>query len=96
MPTPEWREEKSEYVIKAICRILASNDLSETIKADLNEALFHALKLLADAVAERMEDKKPKWSPALVNIFFNQPERCSDWIEFMYEPGFSAEDYWNP
>jgi len=46
MPTPAWREEKAEYVVQSICRVLASPDTPQTIQDELGGvALWNALKL---------------------------------------------------
>lgn len=97
MPNAEWREEKAEFVVQSICRVLASSDTPKEIKNELEgEALWNALKLFSHAVEERLGEAKPKWSPALVELFRNNPEQCQQWLEFMSEPGFSAENYWKP
>jgi hypothetical protein len=95
MSTATWREEKSEYVVSAICRLLAAEDTPLSIKEELaGEALWNALKLFADAMEERLNSNS-KWSPGLVELFKNRPERCKDWLELMSEPDFSAQSYWN-
>ena len=94
MPTPEWREEKSEHVVKALCSLLARDDLSEEIRSGIENALWDALKLLANSAEERLGDRQSRWSPALVGVFRDQPDKCSSWLELMYEPNFSAQDYW--
>ncbi|MEA9424801.1 hypothetical protein [Aeromonas caviae] len=94
MSTATWREEKAEYVISAICRLLAAEDTPLGIKEELSgEALWNALKLFADAMEERL-NSKTRWSPGLVELFRNEPERCKEWLELMAEPDFSAEGYW--
>lgn len=41
MPNATWREEKSEFVVKAICQTLQSPDLPESVRFALEgEALF--------------------------------------------------------
>jgi hypothetical protein len=95
MPTADWREEKSEAVVKAICRLLASPATPPAIKEELaSEVLWNALKLFADALQERLGSEKTKWSPGVVNIFREDPSRCEEWLELMSEPDFSADDYW--
>lgn len=94
MPTAEWREEKSTYVIEAICRLLASSETPYAVKAELaGEALWNSLKLFADALEERLGGK-PRWSPGVVRVFRNEPYRCEEWLALMAEPDFSVEEYW--
>lgn len=96
MPTPAWREEKSEYVVQSICRVLASSDTPQSIRDELSgEALWNALKLFSNALEERLETRETKWSPALVELFIKKPDQCNQWLQFMAEPEFSAKGYWN-
>jgi hypothetical protein len=96
MPTADWREEKSSYVVKALCKAIASQDTPEPIKDRLaNEGLWNALKLYADALEERLGTNETKWSPALVELFIKRPEQCDQWLDLMAEPEFSASAYWN-
>ncbi len=95
MPTPDWREEKAKYVIQSICKILTSPDTPQVIRDELGgQALWNALKLFTDALEERLGNSETKWSPALVDLFINKPDQCSQWLELMVEPEFSASDYW--
>lgn len=93
MPTAEWREEKSELVVKALCRLLASSETPPAIKEELGGALWNALKLFANALEERLGGKT-KWSPGVVELFKNEPSRCDEWLALMAEPDFSAAEYW--
>jgi len=60
MPTAHWREEKAGRVVEAICRTLASPQTPQTTRDSLAPALWDALKLLADAIAERLSDGTTK------------------------------------
>ncbi len=89
MPTADWREEKSELVVQAICQVLASPDLPQEARHELgNDALWNALKLYADALQERMGGTR--WSPGLVKLFREQPAKCSVWLALMQEQDFTA------
>ncbi len=93
MPTVDWREEKSEFVVQAICRVLAKTDLADDVRHELGgEALWNALKLFADAVQERMGGTR--WSPGLVDLFRTQPAKCEEWLALMQEQNFNTEAYW--
>jgi hypothetical protein len=95
MPTSEWREEKSEYVIQSICRVLSSPDTSQAVRDELSgEALSNALKLFSDALEGQLDTQVTKWSPALVELFIKKPDQCDQWLQLMAEPDFSAEGYW--
>lgn len=95
MPNATWREEKSEFVVKAICQTLESPDLPESVRSALEgEALFNALKLFADAVEERLGSTRGRWSPGLVDAFRNEPGKCDQLLGLMAEPAFSADGYW--
>lgn len=94
MSDATWREEKSEKVVEAICRVLREGGMSDEAKRQIHIALWNALKLLANAIEDRLSDSRPKWSPALVEIFIEKPDMCANWLKLMYEPEFSAEDYW--
>lgn len=95
MPTAAWREEKSEYVVQGICRILASTETPELIRGELSGALWNALKLYADALCERLGSKNTRWSPGLVNLFLSKPGQCDEWLVLMAEPEFTAAAYWS-
>ena len=95
MPTPAWREEKAEYVVQSICRVLASPDTPQSIQDELGGvALWNALKLFSKALEERLDSAETKWSPTLVELFRNKPDQCDQWLQFMTEPEFSAAAYW--
>lgn len=94
MPTAAWREEKSELVVESLCRALTLPDLSEDVKCELGQALWDALKLYADALEERLNNKEGKWSPGLVNLFRAKPQQCKEWLSLMAEDGFDANAYW--
>ncbi len=95
MPNAIWREEKSESVVRAICRLLASDETPPAVKENLaGEALWNSLKLFSDALEERLGSEKTKWSPSVVALFRNDPSRCENWLALMAEPDFSAEEYW--
>jgi hypothetical protein len=90
MPTAEWREEKSENVVLAICRVLAMPDLPQEVRHELgNDALWNALKLHADALQERMGGTR--WSPDWVDEFKNSPKKCAELLKRMAEPSFTLE-----
>jgi hypothetical protein len=82
-------------VVKALCRTLSSPDLPKDVRRELEgEALFNALKLFSEAVSDRLGSLRERWSPALVEAFKKEPEKCDQFLELMSEPKFSAEDYW--
>lgn len=92
MPTADWREEKSEFVVQSICRALAKPDLADDVRHELGgEALWNALKLFADAVQERIGGTR--WSPSLVDLFREKPTQCDEWLALMSEPDFTAAEY---
>ncbi|MCG1054090.1 hypothetical protein KQH49_03565 [Mycetohabitans sp. B5] len=94
MSTADWREEKSEFVVQAICRVLSFPDLPQEARHDLEgEALWNALKLHADALQEQMGGTR--WSPELVARFRKQPEKCNDWLASMHEPNFAITGYFD-
>lgn len=96
MPTADWREEKSEIVVKAICRLLESSETPLAVKKELaGAALSNSLKLFTDAVEERLGSKKTKWSPGVVAQFKKDPSRCDEWLALIAEPDFSAAEYWS-
>lgn len=94
MSTADWREEKSEFVVESLCRALTLPDLSEDVKRELEQALWDALKLYADALEERLCNKEGKWSPSLVNLFRTKPQQYKEWLSLMAEDGFDANAYW--
>lgn len=95
MSNAAWREEKSEFIVMALCRALNSSDLPEDVRNELEgEALFNALKLFAEAVSDRLGTRHQRWSPALVDAFRKEPEKCEQYIAMMLEPEFAADDYW--
>lgn len=95
MPTATWREEKSEFVVKAICHALATPGLPEVAREELEgEALSNALKLFAEAVCDRLGSSIDRWSPAMVEAFRKEPEKCTQFLELMMEPDFSVAGYW--
>jgi hypothetical protein len=95
MPTPAWREEKSENVVKAICRALTSSELPQSAREILeSEALWNSLKLFSNALEERLDSSESRWSPALVELFVEKPSQCNEWLALMSEPDFSAAGYW--
>ncbi|WP_287496893.1 hypothetical protein [Pandoraea sp. CB10b_02] len=90
MPTAEWREEKSELVVQAICRVLASPDLPQEARHELgNDALWNALKLHADALQERIGGTR--WSSGLVDHFREHPEKCDEFLALMQEQDFTID-----
>ena len=92
MPTPDWRYEKSESAVKALCRLLASN-LDEQQQADAHIALHEALKLLCDAICSGDTTRPDLWTPGLVTLFCKQPGECQRWLELLDEPDFKPEYY---
>ncbi len=95
MPTATWREEKSEYVVKAICQALATPELPEHAREQLEgEALHNALKLFSEAVCDRLGSRLDRWSPALVDAFRKEPEKCDEFLQLMMDPELSASGYW--
>lgn len=95
MPTADWREEKSELVVQAICRVLSAESTPQTVRDELSgEALWNALKLFADALQERLGTNEARWSPGLVDLFRDKPAQCDEWLALMAEPDFSAAAYW--
>jgi len=92
MPTPDWREEKSQYVVESLCRVLAATEISETVRKELQHALFNALKILADAIEERVGGAR-RWSTGLVHLFYGSPELCEQWIMMMKDAEFNAETF---
>lgn len=90
MPTPEWREEKTEYVVKSICEALIWVEAPEAVRKELQHALYHALKILADAIEEQQEGAR-RWSIGLVDLFYDHPELCEHWLEMMKKPDFDAK-----
>ncbi len=95
MPTADWREEKAEFVVQAICRALTVPDMPQSVRNEIaGEALWNALKLFADAVQERLGTTEARWSPSLVNLFRDKPEQCDAWLALMSEHEFSVSAYW--
>ena len=92
MPTADWREEKSENVVKKLCRALAFSEIPQEVRSSLEAAFWDALKLFADALQERTGGTR--WSPRLVDLFKNKPAQCDEWLALMEEPDFSAAEYW--
>jgi len=92
MPTAEWREEKSENVVKELCRALASADVPQAVRESLDVALWDALKLFADALEDRIGGTR--WSPGLVDLFRSQPAKCDEWLALMQEQDFNTDAYW--
>ncbi|GHB14189.1 hypothetical protein [Modicisalibacter luteus] len=90
MPTPEWRYEKAERVVKALCRGLAEAE-SETLQGELAVALHDSLKLLCDAIAEETPSRGNVWTPAMVDLFREQPEKCGQWLALLNEPDFKPD-----
>jgi|AntDeeMinimDraft_4_1070355.scaffolds.fasta_scaffold00965_6 hypothetical protein len=91
-----WREEKAGFVAQSICRVLASPETPEDIKHEIGgEGLYNALKLYAEALECRIPSGTTRWSPALVEGFRKEPERCSAFLVLMAEPEFSADEYWS-
>src|SRR5439155_10891663 len=93
MPTADWRAEKTEWVIQAICRVLASAETPKAVRDELaGEALWNALKLFADALQEQKGGTR--WSPSLVDRFREKPAQCDEWLALMEEPDFSTAECW--
>jgi hypothetical protein len=84
------------FGVHLICRVLASPETPEDIKHEIGgEGLYNALKLYAEALECRIPSGTTRWSPALVEGFRKEPERCSAFLVLMAEPEFSADEYWS-
>lgn len=92
MPTAEWRYEKSERVVKALCCGLIEAD-SESLQGELAIALHDSLKLLCDAIGEATPSRGNIWTPAMFNLFREQPEKCEQWLALLNEPDFKPAYY---
>jgi len=92
MPTLAWQEEKAENAVRSICQSLQSQELPDFARIHLSgQALCDALKLLADAIEQRLGGTR--WSTKLVHLFIDSPDLGDQWIEMMKEPGFDAEHF---
>ncbi len=92
MPTPDWRYEKSSNTVKALCRLLKTN-LDEEQKSEIHAALNDSLKIVCDSVSELDLSRGNIWTPPLVQVFFEQPDKCDLWLELLDDPDFKPDYY---
>lgn len=92
MPTPEWRHEKATYVIQSQCNLLAT-DLDEDQKREVTASMHNALKLVCDSIIAGAPDRADCWSPKLVELFVQQPEKCGEWLNLLDDTQFEPESY---
>lgn len=92
MPTPDWRHEKAAHVVQSQCSLLTT-DLDDDQKREVGASLHNALKLLCDSITAGAPDRLDCWSPQLVELFVQQPDKCAKWLSLLDDASFKPESY---
>lgn len=92
MPTPEWRHEKARAVVESQCRLLGL-DLNSDQRTEVTSSIHNALKLLCDSIVAGEPERSDCWSNQLVELFIQQPEKCSKWLSLLDSDGFKPESF---